>query len=70
MGDHQPSTIVSGEDASHEVPVTIVARDRDVLDPITSLRWTAGLRPATDAPVWRMDQFRDRFLAAYGGGAR
>jgi hypothetical protein len=67
LGDHQPSTIVSGEDAGHEVPVTIVARDRDVLDAITSWRWTAGLRPTADSPVWRMDQFRDRFLAAYRG---
>ena len=28
--------------------------------------WQPGLRPAPDAPVWRMDAFRDRFLSAFG----
>ena len=66
LGDHQPATIVSGEDASHDVPITIIARDRAVLDRISGWDWTEGLRPGPDAPVWRMDTFRDRFLAAYG----
>ena len=67
MGDHQPSTIVSGEDASHDTPVTIVAQDRRVLDRIASWGWDRGLRPTTSAPVWRMDEFRDRFIAAFDG---
>jgi hypothetical protein len=66
LGDHQPATIVSGEGAGHDVPVTIIARDPAVLDRVSGWNWTEGLRPATDAPVWRMDAFRDRFLAAYG----
>jgi hypothetical protein len=66
LGDHQPATIVSGEDAGHDVPITVVARDPAVLHRISGWGWTAGLRPAPDAPVWRMDAFRDRFLAAYG----
>ena len=66
LGDHQPATIVSGEDAGHDVPITVIARDPAVLDRISGWRWTEGLRPAPDAPVWRMDTFRDRFLAAYG----
>jgi hypothetical protein len=66
LGDHQPATIVSGEDAGHDVPIAMVARDPAVLDRISGWGWTQGLRPAPDAPVWRMDSFRDRFLAAYG----
>ena len=66
LGDHQPATIVSGEDAGHDVPIAVVARDPAVLDRIAGWRWSAGLRPEPDAPVWRMDAFRDRFLAAYG----
>jgi hypothetical protein len=66
LGDHQPATIVSGEDAGHDVPISIVARDPAVLDRISGWDWTEGLRPGSDAPVWRMDTFRDRFLAAYG----
>lgn len=66
LGDHQPATIVSGEDAGYDVPIALVARDPSVLDQISGWGWTEGLRPAADAPVWRMDAFRDRFLAAYG----
>ena len=66
VGDHQPSPIVTGDGASHDVPITIVARDPAVLARIAGWDWTPGLRPARDAPVWRMDAFRDRFLAAFG----
>jgi len=66
LGDHQPATIVSGENADHDVPVTVVARDPKVLDRIHGWGWDPGLRPRPDAPVWRMDSFRDRFLAAFG----
>ncbi len=66
LGDHQPATIVSGEDAGRDVPIAIVSRDPAVLDTISGWGWNEGLRPESEAPVWRMDAFRDRFLAAYG----
>lgn len=66
LGDHQPAPVVTGEGASRDVPITIVARDRAVLDRIASWGWTDGLRPDASAPVWRMDTFRDRFLTAFG----
>lgn len=65
LGDHQPATIVSGSDAAYDVPVAVVARDPAVMDRIADWRWDDGLRPRSDAPVWRMDEFRDRFVAAY-----
>ena len=66
LGDHQPIARVSGDGASRDVPVTIVAKDPKVLDAIDDWHWTDGLRPAHDAPVWKMSSFRDRFLTAYG----
>jgi hypothetical protein len=66
LGDHQPISLVSGEDASHDVPVTVISRDPAVLEHIHSWGWQAGLRPGSTAPVWPMDRFRDRFLTAYG----
>jgi hypothetical protein len=66
LGDHQPATIVSGEDAGHDVPIAIIARDRAVMGRIAGWGWGDGLRPRPGAPVWRMDLFRDRFLAAFG----
>jgi len=66
LGDHQPIARVSGEGASRDVPVTIVAKDPEVLGKIDGWGWSDGLEPARDAPVWKMDAFRDRFLTAYG----
>jgi hypothetical protein len=66
LGDHQPIARVSGENASRDVPISIVAKDPKVLDKITPWNWTDGLKPAHNAPVWKMSSFRDRFLRAYG----
>jgi hypothetical protein len=68
LGDHQPATIVSGEGADHDVPITVIAHDPKVFDRISSWGWERGMRPGPDAPVWRMDAFRDRFLTAFGTG--
>ena len=66
LGDHQPATIVSGDDAGHDVPVSVIARDPAVLARIDGWGWDHGLHPSPEAQVWRMDLFRDRFLTAYG----
>ena len=66
VGDHQPSPIVTGHGASRDVPISIVARDPSVFERITSWGWQQGLKPDQQAPVWRMDAFRDRFLTAFG----
>ncbi|MGW1063278.1 sulfatase-like hydrolase/transferase [Streptomyces aureus] len=66
LGDHQPIARVSGDHASRDVPVSIVAKDPKVLDRIADWGWTDGLRPEHDAPVWKMSSFRNRFLTAYG----
>ncbi len=66
LGDHQPSAIVSGQGAGHDVPITVIAQDPKVIGRISSWGWDVGMRPLPDAPVWPMDSFRDRFLRAYG----
>ncbi|MEU1395274.1 sulfatase-like hydrolase/transferase [Micromonospora zamorensis] len=66
LGDHQPAAVVTGDNASHDVPITIITRDRAVLDRISGWGWQDGLKPGPQAPVWRMDTFRDRFLTAFG----
>ncbi|QIG39579.1 hypothetical protein G5T42_08835 [Microbacterium sp. 4R-513] len=68
LGDHQPARIVSGEDADHDVPVTVIAKDPAVMASIDSWGWEDGVHPSPDAPVWRMDAFRDRFFTAFSGG--
>ncbi|HET9516812.1 MAG TPA: sulfatase [Actinoplanes sp.] len=66
LGDHQPAALITGDDASRDVPITIIARDPAVLDRVADWGWQDGLAPAPQSPVWRMDAFRDRFLTAFG----
>jgi hypothetical protein len=66
LGDHQPFPLVAGSNASHDVPISIIAKDPAVLDRVAGWKWQDGLNPSPKAPVWRMDTFRDRFLTAFG----
>jgi phosphatidylglycerophosphate synthase len=66
LGDHQPATTVSGQGASHDVPISIIAHDPKVMDRIAGWGWQDGMLPSPHAPVWPMDAFRDRFLTAFG----
>jgi phosphatidylglycerophosphate synthase len=79
LGDHQPSTVVTGRgpdpDApmaglSHDVPISVIAHDTAVLDRIAGWGWETGLQPGPQAPVWPMNAFRDRFLSAFGSRPR
>jgi hypothetical protein len=65
LGDHQPATLVSGQGATHDVPISVIAHDPKVMEQISSWGWQDGMLPSPDAPVWPMDGFRDRFLAAF-----
>jgi hypothetical protein len=65
LGDHQPATIVSGEGASHEVPISIISKDPAVFAAISGWHWQSGMHPTSTAPLWKMSAFRDRFLGAF-----
>ncbi len=65
LGDHQPRFPVTGEQAGHQVPVSIIAHDPKVLKAIEGWGWNPGLKPRKDAPVWPMSGFRNRFFRAY-----
>jgi hypothetical protein len=65
LGDHQPSTMVTGQGQSHDVPVSVIAHDPAVMRSISGWRWQSGMLPGANAPVWPMSSFRDRFLTAF-----
>ena len=65
LGDHQAASIVSGPNATYDVPITIVAKDPAVLSRAAGWDWQRGLRPGPTAPVWPMEAFRDRFLTTF-----
>ena len=67
LGDHQPSSLVTGHyDPSHDVPISVIAHDPKVIDQIADWSWQDGVLPSPKAPVWPMSAFRDRFLTAFG----
>jgi phosphatidylglycerophosphate synthase len=66
LGDHQPATIVAGQGASHDVPISVIAHDPKVMGQIAGWSWQDGMSPSPQAPVWPMAAFRDRFLSAFG----
>jgi len=66
LGDHEPWSWVSGDDAGRDVPITVITQDRDVVRRIAGWRWSPGLLPPDDAPVWPMSALRDRLLTAFG----
>jgi hypothetical protein len=37
-----------------------------VMDRVSDWGWQDGMHPSPDAPVWRMDSFRERFLRTFG----
>ena len=65
LGDHPPVAFVN-QIGSHDVPMHLIGPP-GVLAAVQGWGWTPGLIPAPDAPVWPMQAFRDRFLAAFGG---
>ena len=65
LGDHQPHSYVTGADPGHDVPVSLISPDPAVLRRIDGWGWQPGLLPTPDAPVWRMDTVRDRFLESF-----
>ena len=50
LGDHQPATIVTGQGASHDVPISVIAHDPKVTDQIAGWGWQDGLPPSPQAP--------------------
>lgn len=67
LGDHEPAPFVSGV-AGFDVPVHLIGPP-ELVALAEDWGWQPGLRPDADAPVWRMDRMRDRFLAAFSSAA-
>ncbi|HEX3904834.1 MAG TPA: CDP-alcohol phosphatidyltransferase family protein, partial [Polyangia bacterium] len=65
LGDHQPRNPVTGEQAGHQVPISIISHDPKMLKAIDGWGWNPGLRPRKDAPAWPMSGFRNRFFRAF-----
>jgi phosphatidylglycerophosphate synthase len=65
LGDHQPNSTVSGDNANHNVPISIISRDPSVFKQIAPWHWQSGLLPSPSAPLELMDAFRNQFLNTF-----
>jgi hypothetical protein len=66
IGDHQPAAAVSGEGASWDVPVHVIASRAQVLERLRAHGFTPGLMPAR-ARLGPMHGLVPVFLDAFGG---
>ena len=66
IGDHQPAAAVSGEGASWDVPVHVIASRPQVLERLKTHGFTRGLAPAR-ASLGPMHKLAPVFLDAFGG---
>jgi hypothetical protein len=67
LGDHPPAQSVS-EIEGQDVAIHLVGTPA-ALAPFDEWNFTQALIPATDAPVWPMSGFRDRFIRALSSEA-
>jgi phosphatidylglycerophosphate synthase len=65
LGDHQAYPSVSGNGATHNVPISIITRAPSVLKQISPWHWQNGLLPAPSAPLEPMDAFRNQLLNTF-----
>ena len=62
LGDHPPAPMISGDPDTDQVIAHIIASDPKVIEAVSRWEWQKGMLPNGDAPVWRMDDLRDRFI--------
>ncbi|TVR67742.1 MAG: hypothetical protein EA422_00185 [Gemmatimonadales bacterium] len=68
LGDHQPAPLITGDDASPDAPVHVMARDPALLEPFLEWGFVPGALPPREAGVG-MDRFRGWFVEAFSGEA-
>ena len=64
-GDHQPAPLITGDDASRDVPVHVISGDRTLLQPFLDWGFRSGALPDPDQRTLGMDAFRDWFVRAF-----
>jgi hypothetical protein len=65
VGDHQPASVVTGEDASRDVPMHIVSGNPELLKRLDDWHWQPGMIPTPNTPVTRMDEFRRKLVDSF-----
>ncbi len=65
LGDHQPAPLVTGDGASADVPIHVIAREPSLLAGLKADRWEPGLRPSAALPAQSMAAMRALIAEAF-----
>jgi hypothetical protein len=65
MGDHQPNVQITGPDSTWSVPVHVISRNKQFLEPFEKNDYTPGLIPKQPPPHHGMETFLPDFLDAF-----
>ena len=65
LGDHQPAPLITGDDASLEVPVHVISREPSILEPFLQWGFQPGALPPEEREIRGMNVFRDWFVRTY-----
>ncbi|TCT36283.1 sulfatase-like hydrolase/transferase [Martelella mediterranea] len=65
LGDHQPAPLVTGPDASRDVPIHIISRDRNLVRRFEAEGFSPGMIPAEDAANPPMDSMRGKLIRIF-----
>lgn len=65
MGDHQPNVQITGPDSTWSVPVHVISRNKQFLEPFEKNGYTPGLIPKQPPPHPGMEAFLPDFLDAF-----
>lgn len=68
IGDHQPAAVVTGPDASRDVPLHIITKDASIIGSLESRGFVQGLKPSNNADL-RMDELRDLIIGIFSNSA-
>ncbi|WP_227367784.1 alkaline phosphatase [Halomonas sp. M20] len=66
LGDHQPAPLITGKNASREVPVHVLSRDKNVVTPFIDAGFTSGLIPREQSSKRAMADFRPLLHRLFG----
>ncbi|MGY6553116.1 MAG: sulfatase-like hydrolase/transferase [Wenzhouxiangella sp.] len=67
VGDHQPAAVITGHEASGAVPVHIISRNPELVEPFRQRGFIDGLIPDYPAPAPRMSELRGWLNEDFGG---
>ncbi|MDW5378313.1 alkaline phosphatase [Halomonas sp. HP20-15] len=69
LGDHQPAPLITGEDASRDVPIHVISGDPALIERFVAAGFAPGLEPPAGPARWRQDELRGLLHRLFGGEA-